>query len=62
RWEERAAAVGAALAERDRRDARTTPHEPTADASVLDTSVLDRDQTLAAALEVVRERAPEMLP
>ena len=62
RGEEPDGAVAAALDARDRLDARTNPHEPTADAVVLDTSVLDRDQTLAAALDVVREQAPEMIP
>ena len=54
--------VADALGERDRRDARTNPHEPTVDSIVLDTSTLDRDETLAAALEAIRERAPELLP
>ena len=54
--------VAAALDARDRLDARTNPHEPTADAVVLDTSVLDRGETIAAALDVVRERAAELMP
>lgn len=58
----RAEAVAAALDARDRLDARTNPHEPTADAVVLDTSVLDRGETIAAALDVVRERAAELMP
>ena len=62
RGEEPAGAVAAALDARDRLDSRTSPHGPTAGAVVLDTSVLDRDQTLAAALDVVREQAPEMIP
>ena len=53
--------VASSLDERDRSDARTNPHEPTADAFVLDTSALDRDETLAAALAVIRERAPGLL-
>lgn len=54
--------VAAALAARDRRDARTNPHEPVPGAVVLDTSDLDPLETLAAALAVVRERAPELVP
>lgn len=50
-----------ALRERDRRDARTTPHEPAPDATVIDTSDLEPDATLAAAVAAVRERAPELL-
>jgi cytidylate kinase len=54
--------VASALAARDDRDARTTPHEPAAGAVVIDTSDLDPDETLGAALAVVRERAPELMP
>ncbi|HEX7248442.1 MAG TPA: (d)CMP kinase [Actinomycetota bacterium] len=54
--------VAAALAARDRRDALTNPHEPAPGAVVLDTSDLDPPETLAAALVVVRERAPELVP
>lgn len=54
--------VATALEARDRRDARTNPHEPAPGAVVLDTSDLDTDQTLQAALVVVRERAPELVP
>lgn len=50
-----------ALAARDARDARTNPHEPAENAVVLDTSDLDADETLRAALAVVRERAPELV-
>jgi cytidylate kinase len=56
------AEIAAALDARDRLDARTNPLEPAAGAVVLDTSDLDADATLAAALGVVRERAPEMVP
>lgn len=38
------------------------PHVPTPDAAVLDTNRLGADATLAAALDVVRDRAPELLP
>ncbi len=48
-----------ALAARDARDAHTTPLEPVADAVVIDTSALDIEETLAAALEIVRARWPE---
>lgn len=66
RWRERGAGnvgeVAAALAARDRLDARTNPHEPAPGAVVLDTSDLVPTETLAAALAVVRERAPELVP
>lgn len=54
--------VEVSLTTRDRRDARTTPHEPAPGAVVLDTSELDPLETLAAALAVVGERAPELVP
>jgi cytidylate kinase len=54
--------VGAALETRDRRDARVNPFEPPEAATVLDTTDLDIDETLAAALEVVARQAPELLP
>lgn len=54
--------VADALAARDDRDARTNAHEPAPGAVVIDTSDRDPDETLQAALAVVRERAPEMLP
>ena len=56
------ATIARALGERDERDARTTPHEPTPDAVVIDTSDLDPAETLEAALDAVRERAPELIP
>jgi len=63
RVEERgASAVAGALHERDRRDARVNPLVPAADATVIDTGDLDVDATLRAALAVVAERAPELLP
>jgi len=52
--------VGAALDERDRRDARTVPHTPAEGATVIDTSDLTPEQVLAAALAVVRRQAPEL--
>jgi cytidylate kinase len=51
-----------ALHERDRRDARVNPFVPAPDAVVIDTSALDVEATLRAALDVLRERAPELLP
>lgn len=54
--------VATALIARDERDARTNPHEPARGAVVLDTSDLDPAQTLEAALAVVRERAPDLVP
>jgi len=63
RLEERGAAeVAGALLERDRRDARVNPFVPAEDAVVIDTSDLDVIGTLRAALTVVAERAPELLP
>ena len=54
--------VATALGERDRRDAATTPHKPAPGATVIDTSELDPEATLAAALAVVRQQAPELVP
>ena len=59
---EDAASTAAALSARDERDARTNPHEPSLGAVVIDTTALDLDGTLERALEIVRERAPELLP
>jgi cytidylate kinase len=53
--------VAGALHERDRRDARVNPFVPAEDAVVIDTSDLDVEATLRAALAVVAERAPELL-
>lgn len=54
--------VATALGERDRRDSAITPHEPAPGATVIDTSELDPEATLAAAVAVVRQRAPELVP
>jgi CMP/dCMP kinase len=54
--------VAGALHERDRRDARVNPLVPAEDAAVIDTSDLDVDATVRAALAVVAERAPDLLP
>ena len=54
--------VANALAARDERDARTNPHAPAPGAVVIDTSKLDPARTLEAALQIVRERAPELVP
>jgi cytidylate kinase len=53
--------VEEALARRDARDARTNPHRPAPGAVVIDTGELDTGAALAAALEAVRELAPELL-
>ena len=53
--------VAGALHERDRRDARVNPLEPAVDAVVIDTSDLDVEATVQAALAVVAQRAPELL-
>lgn len=44
-----------------RRDAHTNPLEPAPGAAVIRTGERTVEETLAAALEVVRERAPELL-
>lgn len=63
RVEERGAEeMAGALHERDRRDARVNPFVPAEDAVVIDTSELDVDGTLRAALAIIEERAPELLP
>ena len=54
-------ATAAALRARDRRDARTNPFEPPRDADVIDTTHLTVGDALDAALDVVRERAPELI-
>lgn len=55
-------AVQADLHARDRRDERTNPLEPAEGARVLDTGSLDIDETLAAALALVRAQAPALMP
>jgi cytidylate kinase len=63
RVEERGASdVAGALHERDRRDAKVNPFVPAVDAIVIDTSDLDVDATLGAALAAVSEHAPALLP
>jgi cytidylate kinase len=54
-------AVGA-LHERDRLDAGVNPFVPAPDAVVIDTSDLGIEDTVRAALVVVADRAPELLP
>jgi cytidylate kinase len=53
--------IEAALHGRDTRDARTNPHRPAPGAVVIDTSALGTEETLAVALDVVRELAPELM-
>ena len=62
RMDETIREVATALHERDDRDARTNPHEPAPGAVVIDTTDLDAGATFEAALAVMRERAPELLP
>ena len=63
RVDERGApAAAGALHARDRRDAKVNPFVPPDDAVVLDTGDLDVNATLAAALEVIAVRSPELLP
>ena len=57
-----ASAAAGALHVRDERDARVNPFVPPPDAVVLDTSELDEEETVRAALDAIRERAPELLP
>jgi cytidylate kinase len=52
--------VAGALHERDRRDARVNPSVPADDAVVIDTSDLDVDATVRAALTIIAQRAPEL--
>ncbi len=54
--------VGTALERRDERDAKVNPFEPPDDAIVIDTTGLDIEDTLAAALEIVAREAPELSP
>ena len=53
--------VGDALRRRDALDAVTNPLVPAAGADVIDTTGLDVDAALEAAIEIVRRRAPELL-
>ena len=50
-----------ALLARDAIDASVNAFEPQPDAVVIDTTALDVDATVAAALEIVRARLPEVL-
>ena len=54
--------VEEALHRRDARDARVNPFEPAPDAIVLDTSERTVDETLDVAIQIVRERLPELFP
>ena len=54
--------VEEALRRRDARDARVNPFEPAPEAIVLDTSERTVDDTLDVAIEIVRERLPELFP
>ena len=66
RAEQRGAAdpveVEEALHRRDARDARVNPFEPAPDAIVLDTSERTVGDTLDVAIEIVRDRLPELFP
>ena len=66
RAEQRGAAdpvdVEEALRRRDARDARVNPFEPAPDAIVLDTSERTVGDTLGVAIEIVRDRLPELFP
>jgi cytidylate kinase len=57
-----AADVGDALRRRDARDAVTNPLVPADGADVLDTTDAGIGDALEAALEIVRRRAPELVP
>ena len=54
--------VEEALRRRDARDARVNPFEPAPDAIVLDTSERTVGDTLDVAIEIVRDRMPELFP
>jgi cytidylate kinase len=54
--------IAAVLGARDELDARTNPLTPPPGATVIDTGVLDADATLRAAIALIRELAPELLP
>jgi cytidylate kinase len=53
--------VGRALHHRDRVDARTNPHVPAPGADIIDTTAIGIDETMAAALGIVRARAPQLV-
>lgn len=55
-------AVETAMHARDARDALTNPFEPPAGGHVLDTTHLSIEATVQAALAIVRDLAPELLP
>jgi len=57
-----ASAAAGALHVRDERDARVNPFVPQPNAVVIDTSELDVEATVRAALDAIRELAPELLP
>jgi cytidylate kinase len=57
-----AADVGNELRRRDARDAITNPLAPADGADVLDTTDLAIEDALEAALEIVRRRAPGLVP
>ena len=54
-------AAAGSLHERDRRDERVNPFVPAPDAVLIDTSRLDVEATLRAALDAIRRRAPELI-
>lgn len=56
------AEVEASLSVRDAKDAKVNPFEPPPGSIVLDTTELDIRETLAAALDLVRLHAPELIP
>jgi cytidylate kinase len=62
RGSDRPEAFAEALRARDARDARTNPLEPAKGAAVIDTTDLDIDSALGAAVAIVRRLAPELLP
>lgn len=54
--------VEAAMHARDARDALTNPFEPPTGGHILDTTHLSIEATVQAALAIVRDLAPELLP
>jgi len=56
------ATVGRALLDRDERDMKVNVFEAPEGGVVIDTTELDVEGTVEAALRLIRERAPELLP
>ena len=55
-------AVARSLRDRDALDAAVNPFEPAEGAVVIDTGLMDADATVSTVIEVIRKRAPELIP